>query len=219
MDADYWLQRWKEGSTGWHRDAVMPLLQQHWPALDIPSGTQVLVPLCGKTLDMLWLADQGLQVLGVELSSFAIEQFCADNDLDPVLEQTEDGPCYHAGNIRIIQNNVLDLSSATLATCGAFYDRAAVIAQTDKQRTDYAARVFARLPGHCRGLMITLDYPQHEMSGPPFSVDQAELQKLFGHQWQIRQLERRDILDSQPGFGEAGVTALHTAVYDLRRQD
>lgn len=218
MQADYWLHRWEQGQTGWHRQGVMPLLEKYWPVLSVPTGTQVLVPLCGKTLDMLWLAEQGLQVLGVELSSLAIEQFFADNALEPALEQSPDGPCYHAGNIKIIQNDIFELSTDTLASCNAFYDRAAIIAQPEPQRKLYAREIYHRLPVGCRGLIITLDYPQQELSGPPFAVTANELQQLFAESWDINQLEWRNILATQPEFQEDGVTALHTGVYAFKRR-
>jgi thiopurine S-methyltransferase len=66
--------------------------------------------------------------------------------------------------------------------------------------------------------LITLDYPENEMEGPPFSVDEAEVHRLFDAQWNVGQVERRDILASQPSFSENGVTALHTAVYALTRR-
>ena len=45
MERDFWLQRWKEGQIGFHRDQVMPLLESHWPSLRLPAGSRVLVPL------------------------------------------------------------------------------------------------------------------------------------------------------------------------------
>ena len=70
----------------------------------------------------------------------------------------------------------------------------------------------------CRGLLITLEYPQHEKQGPPFSVPEAEVRELYGRDWDIDVLERRDILAQQPAFIEEGVTALETVVYRLMRR-
>ncbi|MEA9481868.1 hypothetical protein VC290_16130, partial [Xanthomonas campestris] len=85
MDTDFWLQRWQDGQTGFHQDEVMPLLQKHWPALQLPAHARVLVPLCGKTLDLHWLAAQGHRVLGVEISPLAVTQFFDDADVHPIL--------------------------------------------------------------------------------------------------------------------------------------
>lgn len=218
MQAEFWLERWREGRTGFHRDAPMPLLLQHWPALALPRGSRVLVPLCGKTLDMRWLAEQGHRVLGVELSPLAVVQFFAEQGLKPVRRESPLGMRHVAGNIEIIEGDVFALDDATLAGCAAVYDRAAVIALPPPLRTRYAREVYARLPAGCGGLMITLEYPQHEMEGPPFSVDADEVAALFGAHWDLDLLERSDILAAQPAFREGGVTALHTGVYRLQRK-
>lgn len=223
MEAEYWLRRWREGRTGWHSEEVMPLLKKHWPALDVPRGARVLVPLCGKSQDMLWLASHGARVLGVELSPVAIEAFLAGADLQARSHTSHDGTHYvieHVsdGSIEIINGDVFDVPDETLSSCTAIYDRAALIAFPAPMRERYAREVYGRLPAGCRGLLITLEYPQHEMQGPPFSVKDPEVQRLFGAQWDIGQLERRDILASQPAFSEKGVTALHTAVFRLKRQ-
>ncbi|MGH8273481.1 MAG: thiopurine S-methyltransferase [Gammaproteobacteria bacterium] len=218
MQADFWLQRWRERRTAWHRESVMPLLVEHWPRLEVPAGTRVLVPLCGKSLDMLWLAAQGLRVLGVELSPLAIEQFFAENDLVSQKRETADGVHHTAGNIEIIQGDLFKTDAATLSECRAVYDRAALIALPAPDRRHYAEKIYARLPAGCRGLMITFEYPQAEMNGPPFSVDEAEIHRLFDPDWEVALAERRDILAGQPGFREAGLTALNTTVYRFHRR-
>ena len=70
---DQWIERWREGRTGWHEVDGSALLRRHWPRL--VRGSRVLVPLCGKSVDMLWLASQGLEVTGVELSEIAARAF------------------------------------------------------------------------------------------------------------------------------------------------
>ncbi len=218
MQAEFWLQRWRENRTGFHRDAPMPLLVQHWHALRLPEESRVLVPLCGKTLDMQWLAEQGHHVLGVELSPLAVKQFFDDHHLSPETHESAMGMHHVAGNIEIIQGDVFGLDDATLAGCDAVYDRAAIIALPPAMRERYAHDIYARLAPGCRALMITLEYPQHEMDGPPFSVDADNVNALLGDTWRVDLLERRDILASQPQFRSDGVTSLHTGVYALRRE-
>lgn len=217
-DTNFWLARWREGRTGWHQDRVNAWLEHYWPTLGLPRGARVLVPLCGKTLDMAWLAGQGLQVLGIELSALAIEQFFAEHELRPHRRDTPDGVVHAAGGIEIIQGDLFAVRPETLAGCGAVYDRAAVIALSADERERYAAAVYANLPAGCRGLAITLDYPQAEMPGPPFSVDAGEMQRLIGASWICEALERRDILEREERFRKAGVTSLHTAVYRVSRR-
>jgi thiopurine S-methyltransferase len=174
--------------------------------------------LCGKTLDMPWLAAQGYRVLGVELSPLAVAQFFAEHGLVPERRASPMGVHHAAGDIEIIQGDVFGLDDATLAGCDAVYDRAAVIALPAPMRGRYAHEVYGRLSTGCRGLMITLEYPQAEMDGPPFSVDGGQVEALFEADWSTDLLERRDILAVQPKFQEAGVSSLHTGVYRLQRK-
>jgi thiopurine S-methyltransferase len=216
MDAEYWLKRWREQRTGWHRDAPMPLLAKHWPSLGVPDDARILVPLAGKSLDMLWLSEQGYRVRGVEVSPLAIEQFFTDNALEP--QRSADGGRYTAGNIEIIRDDIFAIDDGEFAICNAVYDRAAIIAQPALERERYVREVYGKLPTDCTGLMITLEYPTDEMEAPPFAVDEAEICRLFAAPWNVELLERRDILVEQPGFREQGVSALSTAVYRLERR-
>ncbi|MDN5781439.1 MAG: thiopurine S-methyltransferase [Luteimonas sp.] len=218
MEANYWRQRWEEGRTGFHQDRVMPLLEQHWPSLGLAAGSRVFVPLCGKTLDMAWLAARGHRVLGVELSRIAVEQFFDEHGLAPEVHESPLGLHFVAGAIEIICGDALALDTATLADCAAVYDRAALIALPPPMRGPYVHELHARLPAGCRELLITLDYPVHEKAGPPFSIDADEVHRLYARDWRIELIERRDILANQPRFVAEGVTALHTAVWRLEKQ-
>jgi len=221
MEAEYWLKRWREGRTGWHRSEVMPLLVQHWSALNVPRGSRVLVPLCGKSLDMLWLAQQGMRVLGVDVSPVAIESFLAENQLHARTRGEADGTHYEitnaSGEIEIINGDAFALDPDEVAQCNVFYDRAALIAMPAPMRRRLVDELYVQLPAGSAGLLITLAYPGNEMQGPPFSVDDAEVHDLFDKRWQVDRLEYRDILASQPSFSEQGVSALHTGVYALTR--
>ena len=216
METDFWLRRWREGRIGFHQDRFMPLLQRHWDALALPACSRVFVPLAGKSLDMRWLAERGQRVLGAELSPLAVEQFFVENGLQPEVHDSRYGRHHVAGPIELICGDVFALDAAALADCAGVYDRAALIALPPAMRRRYAEELYARLPVDCCGLLITLEYPPAEKAGPPFSVDEHEVRRLYGERWNVDLLERRDILASQPGFIEEGVSALSTAVYRLR---
>ncbi|MFD0737782.1 thiopurine S-methyltransferase [Lysobacter koreensis] len=218
MNPDFWHQRWLEGRIGFHQDKVTPLLQKHWPSLAVRAGSRVFVPLAGKSLDLLWLAAQGYRVLGVELSQLAVEQFFAEHALEPQVHSTAYGTHYTAGAIELICGDAFALDRPALAGCGAVFDRAALIALPPQLRARYASELYARLPAGCRGLLITLEYPQREKEGPPFSVREDEVRVLYGVDWQVAVLERREILGQQPQFVSEGVTALETVVYRMQRR-
>ncbi|MEO8365937.1 MAG: thiopurine S-methyltransferase [Pseudoxanthomonas sp.] len=217
MEADFWLQRWREGQTGFHRVEVMPLLETHWPALRLAAGSRVLVPLAGKSLDMHWLAAQGHRVLGVELSPLAVQQFFAEAGLQPVRHHSRYGEHFVAGPVEVILGDAFGLDAGLLADIAAVYDRAALIALPAGLRRRYLDTVYAGLPGGCEGLLITLEYPQTEKAGPPFSVEAEEVARLFNLPWHATLLERRDILGQEPRFQAEGVTALATTVYRLQK--
>ena len=99
MNPEFWRQRWREGRIGFHRTEVMPLLERHWPTLGLAGDSRVLVPLCGKSLDMAWLAAKGHSVLGVDVSELAIEQFLSEHRLEAQVHQSAMGTHYRTDRI------------------------------------------------------------------------------------------------------------------------
>ncbi|MFL6593374.1 MAG: thiopurine S-methyltransferase, partial [Luteimonas sp.] len=168
MDADFWKERWRQGRTGFHQPRVTPLLEQYWDAAGIAPGARVFVPLAGKTLDMAWLASRGHEVLGVELSPIAVSQFFAEQSLEPNVVRADDGVHHQAAGIELVCGDIFALDARSLERCAGLYDRAALIALPAAMRERYVWDVHARLPGGCRGLLVTLDYPASEKQGPPF---------------------------------------------------
>jgi thiopurine S-methyltransferase len=218
VERDFWLERWQQGQIGFHQDRPTPLMLKHWPSLGLDAGAKVFVPLCGKSLDMAWFASQGLRVFGVELAEDAIRAFFAEHGLEPAIEETLYGRRYSAGSIEILCGDAFALDAEALRDCDAVFDRAAIIALPPAMRERYVRELYARLPTGCRGLLITLEYPQDEKNGPPFSVEEAEVRALYARDWDVRTLERRDILKQQPSFVADGVTSLDTVVYRLDRR-
>ncbi|MCD9126547.1 thiopurine S-methyltransferase [Luteimonas fraxinea] len=218
MHPEFWHERWSHDLIGFHRDAPLPLLLKHWPALDLAPDTRVFVPLCGKSLDMVWLAEHGHRVLGVELSEMAVRQFFEERDLLPAIRETAAGRHFVAGAYELIVGDAFALDADVLADCAAVYDRAALIALPPELRRTYAATAWHRLPAASRGLLVTLEYPQAEKAGPPFSVAAAEVHALLDRDWRVDAVERRDILADEPGFVADGVNALSTAVYRVVRR-
>lgn len=219
MQPDFWQQRWQDNQIGFHQSEPTTLMLKHWPTLGIAADSRVFVPLAGKSKDMLWLASQGLRVLGVELTRLAVEQFFEENKLTPQLSESRYGRHYRHDSIELICGDVFGLDDEVLQDCAAVFDRAALIALPDEMRQRYVYEVYARLPAGCRGLLVTLEYPQHEKDGPPFSVTDDEVHERYGRDWDVATLERRHILAQEPRFIEEGVTALDTVVYRLLRHD
>ncbi|WP_434601398.1 thiopurine S-methyltransferase [Pseudomonas sp. Z4-7] len=212
MDPEFWHKRWSTNQIGFHLPEVNPYLQRFWPQLGLPEETRVLVPLCGKTLDLLWLAQQGFSVLGVELSEKAVTDFFQEHQLEPNVSEEGAFKVFRSGAIEIRCGDVFALTSLDVADCATLYDRAALIALPAPMRERYAAHLQNIMPD-CVGLLITLDYNQDEMPGPPFSVEHEEVQRLLGRAWQLQVLQEQDVLGESRKFLQAGVKRLNERVY------
>lgn len=219
MHEDFWQERWARNEIGFHLREVNPYLQRHWPDLGLVAGAQVLVPLCGKSLDMAWLAGQGYRVLGVELAESAVIAFFAEQELTPEVDQYGAFRRYRAGAVELLCGDFFALQAADVADCAGLYDRAALIALPEGMRERYAAHLAAILPSGCAGLLVTLDYPQAEMSGPPFAVGEALVaQLLTQQQWACELLEQADVLGQNWRFLQRGLTRLDERAYRLRKR-
>ncbi len=218
MESTFWHDRWARNQIGFHLSEVNPYLQRHWPGLGLAGGTGVLVPLCGKSLDLMWLAQQGCQVLGVELSEKAVEEFFQEQHLAAQISQRGGFKVYQAGTIELWCGDFFELSRDDVAGCAALYDRAALIALPPLMREHYAAHLQAIAPQVEAGLLISLDYAQALKAGPPFAVSDHEVQELLGGRWRLSVLEQRDILAESPKFAQGGVTRLEERVYQLAQR-
>ncbi len=216
VDEAFWQRRWARNEIGFHLKEVNPYLRRHWPSLGLARGGRVLVPLCGKSLDMAWLADLGYAVLGVELSERAVEDFFAEHGLVADVIHRDRFKVYRSGSLEILCGDFFALSRADVAHCQAIYDRAALIALPEDMRQRYVEHMLNILPSGCEGLLITLDYPQEQMAGPPFAVAEGEVRRLLSSRWKIELLERADVLDeSNWKFLQRGVTRLDECCYQL----
>jgi thiopurine S-methyltransferase len=81
MNKAFWLERWEKKEIGFHKTEVNPSLLLVKDHFNIQKKQTVFVPLCGKSVDMLWFVEQGLQVIGVELSPIGVEEFVKENKI------------------------------------------------------------------------------------------------------------------------------------------
>ena len=213
MQPEFWHDRWQRNQIGFHQEQVNPCLERLWPQLELLRGARVLVPLCGKSLDLSWLAASGFEVLGVELSQTAVEQFFSEQRVTPQVREQGGFKVYEAGPVTIICGDFFALSAADVAGCAGLYDRAAIIALPPQMRKAYALHLSQILPRDCRGLLITLDYNQHEMKGPPFSVPDDEVQQLLAPAWSLQIVEQPDVLGQNWKFLKGGASRLVERVY------
>jgi thiopurine S-methyltransferase len=217
MDAEFWHQRWRDKRIGFHQQAVNPHLQNCWPRLEVAPGGRVFVPLCGKSLDMGWLAERH-PVLGVELSATAVQDFYRENGLQPARREEAPFAVYEAAGVTLYCGDFFALQRAHTAGIAAVYDRAALIALPAPMRPVYAQQLTRLVPRGAAMLLITMEYEQAHMNGPPFSVENGEVAALFGTAWQVESLLEASILDAEPRFRERGLSRLAEHVYRLVRR-
>lgn len=200
-----WIERWLEGRIGWHEVDGNSSLKKHWRS----AGRQVLVPLCGKSHDLRWLADQGNTVVGVELSELAIKAFFAEQQLDYTIQSGE-LQAYRAIDqpITIYCGNIFELRSLQ---CDAHYDRGALVAMPAELRASYAAHISSLLTQDAEQLLVVLEYAQSQANGPPFSVLAGELLGYWPNLVCIDEYD--DIENAPPKFIEAGLTEMIEKVW------
>ncbi|WP_194787793.1 thiopurine S-methyltransferase [Pseudomonas sp. UFMG81] len=215
MESAFWHKRWADNQIGFHQAQVNPYLQAHWPALGLAPGARVLVPLCGKSLDLVWLAAQGYRVLGVELSRKAVEGFFVEQGLAAEVSRRGAFEVWRGGEVELWCGDIFDLRVEDVADCTGLYDRAALIALPPAMRERYMALLDTLLPA-CKGLLVTLDYDQALIDGPPFSVSDEEVRRGFAD-WQVEEAGQAQIIADSPKFQSAGVSSLVERVYRIGR--
>ena len=215
MNDTYWLDRWINGETGFHQEEVNLYLRQYWRELHLPQGSKVFVPLCGKSSDMLWLRKQEYSVLGVELSTIAIQEFFNENGYSPHHVISENFDRFEANDISILCGDFFGLEKDDLIKVRAVFDRASMVALPLELRKRYVHHLINTLPPATKILLITFDYPQSEMEGPPFAVSPLEVQRLYQNYAEIRLLAQVDVLAENPRFRERGLSRLQESVFLL----
>ncbi|MGF1686877.1 thiopurine S-methyltransferase [Photobacterium japonica] len=195
MDAEFWHSRWAQNRIGFHLDETNPMLVEYWSELNTTREDVVLVPMCGKSEDLTWLAQKHDNVVGIELSDIAVRSFFAEHFYTPMVTVLGNGQTlYSFDEIGIYCG---DYFTTQIDPVDVVYDRAALIAMPETLRREYADKLQSMVKAGGRILLITLDYPQHEMDGPPFSVAQAEVEALFSG-CQIRRLARDEKDETHP---------------------
>lgn len=216
MQNQEWITRWKEGRTGFHRSEFNESLLKYWPELDLAQAQSVLVPLCGKSLDMIWLRQQGLSVVGTELVEMAVESFYQEQELQPDIRDFQTFRHWQANNIHILEGDFFALPEDSVDST-LFYDRAALIALPAELRKQYVTQLMTVAPDLQEGLLITIEYDQSLVNGPPFSVEEEEVRSLFSPWFNVIRLGAPTAIAST-NLRSKGLSEMTEVVYRLVRQ-
>lgn len=212
MDAKFWHERWQKSEIAFHEAESNGLLVRHFEQLSLKAGSRVFVPLCGKTMDIGWLVSRGLRVCGVELSQDAVEQLFDELGVLPQIGERGGLEHYSAEGVDIFVGDVFALSGGVLGSVDAIYDRAALVALPEDMRRRYAAHLRA-MTHSAPQFLISLEYDQASMAGPPFSIPKAEIVELYGDIYDIERVAAVNV----PG-GLKGTWAATEVAWVLRRR-
>jgi len=194
-DRQFWHDKWQSDKLGFHLEDTNAALVKYWPKLGIDASCQVLVPLCGKSLDMVWLRQQGHEILGVELSSIAAHDFFSEHKIEYETNKRGKLQRFSGEGFTILVGDIFDLTKAETDNIKAIYDRAALIALPPPMQKTYVAHLRNILPPDTQILLITLEYDPSELDGPPFSIPEPYVQALFGHWCHITLLQATALTD------------------------
>jgi thiopurine S-methyltransferase len=212
-----WHSRWESNKIGWHADQVNLQLIEYFSELNLVDGDKIFVPLCGKSLDMLYLLQRGLKVVGVEMSEIATQQFFGENKLDYSVSKVDDLILYEGDRIQIFCGDFFTMKASHLVDVKAVYDRASLIALDEALRQKYVNHLNDIISQDVRVLLLTLNYPQHQRVGPPFAVSKSEVDSLYGGSFQCQELQNINDIENEPMFLLQGVDFVEKAVYCLQK--
>jgi thiopurine S-methyltransferase len=198
MDKKFWKNKWDRNEIAFHQSKATPLLVKHFKKLSLKKGSRVFLPLCGKTLDIAWLMSKGFHVVGVELVELAIQQLFNELGIKPAIHQSGELKLYSSDNIDIFVGNFFKVRGKMIKPVDAVFDRAAIVALPEKKRVKYAKHL-QTITKKAPQLLITFDYNQDEMSGPPFSVNSEEVKMHYGNDYEITLIESNHIPNGLKG--------------------
>lgn len=192
MEASFWHKKWASKEIAFHAASPNPLLTQYFNRLGLASGARVFIPLCGKTLDIGWLLQQGYRVVGAELSAIAIDELFAELGVTPQRSVLGSLVHYQAENIDVFVGDIFDLTPAILGAVDAIYDRAALVALPDTLRADYTL-LLRTITKSAPQLLIDYDYEQSKQAGPPFSISDEELASHYQSTYRLALLSNKPL--------------------------
>jgi thiopurine S-methyltransferase len=198
MKASFWHRCWEKNRLGFHQKSIHPFLSQYLlplialkSRLSEPNTPQtVFVPLCGKSDDMVWLAEH-CEVIGAELSEIACRDFFDEKNISvlpkSVVPSTSEENLKSKGvfkqythqNITLWQGDFFKLCHNQLPVFDWIYDRAAIIALPANMQQSYASHLSSFMNEHSQLFLISLELPQEELEGPPFAIFEQDIERLF----------------------------------------
>jgi len=214
-DNHLWLQLWRDRQIDFHQEKVNKYLTTFWPTLDLTQGSRVFVPLCGKSLDMTWLAKQGYEVVGVELSPVAVKAFFHENRLKPVKRRVGKFTVWEHGRISILCGDYFSLKKKDLGTIDTVYDRAALTALPEDIRRLYVAHLRAIVSDSAEVFLLTTeDAAENESLSQALGVGE-EIKTLFAENFAIDLAHVESAFEQDPESPNQNLQRVEYKLYRL----
>ncbi|MEN8320473.1 thiopurine S-methyltransferase [Acinetobacter junii] len=188
MKHEFWHDKWKKNEIGFHLNQPHSLLVKYIDSLNLEKSNRIFLPLCGKSLDIHWLLAQGYHLIGIDLSPIAIEELISELAIPFTERKLEKLTHYHHPQIDLFVGDFFELTSSNIGKIDAIYDRAALVALPEEVRTDYAQHLM-QISNQATQLLISFEYDQSVMAGPPFSISPQQLKDYYSKQYQLKLLE------------------------------
>jgi len=210
-DNPLWLQLWQDNDTDFHQTSVNPLLIKFWPEFDLNPNSRVFIPLCGKSLDILWLAQQGHQVIGVELSAIAVKSFFSENKLTPTKKRQGKFTVWRHKNITIFCGDFFSLKPTDLGHIDSVFDRAALTALPQVLRQPYVEHLGKITPKQSDIFLLTTEDIEHIAGGDNTPKVDNEIAQLYSLNFTVCLKHTEHIVDDE----NDNTTQAHFRLYQL----
>ncbi len=199
MEKEFWLDKWDKEQIGFHLSEVNPNLVERIDRLALKKGDRIFIPLCGKTLDIVWLLQRGYKVVGIDLSQKAIEAVFEQMQAKPEITVVGDLTKYQFERLELYVGDIFALTKEILGPVHAIYDRAALVALPPDIRKKYT-RYLTRNTDSAKQLLVTLNYDQSLMEGPPFSITEEMVKRQYWNNYTIELLKDNALNEERRGI-------------------
>ena len=214
-DNGLWLQCWRDRRTDFNQTVVNQLLTRFWPGLDLVRGSRVFVPLYGKSLDMIWLVEQGHEVIGVELSPIAVRAFFRENHMQPARRKVGKFVLWQHGRLGILCGDYFSLTLADLGQIDTVYDRAALTALPEDIRGLYVAHLRLIVPETANVFLLTTeDAEETETPSQVFGIAE-EIKTLYSEGFEIDLAHVESVFELDPESPDQAPGRTEYKVYRL----
>ena len=227
MNPEFWKNAWQKSQTNFTQKKPNSMLTQYFKELNTPKNGRVFVPLCGKSVDMLWFTSQGFDVIGVELSEIAVTQFFTENHLQATISLHPTIPkltCYQTESegqtLKIWVGDIFDLSPIDIGIIDAVYDRGALVAfpdiKPDNLRTRYTQKIM-ELSNRASQLLLSFAYDGEKQRSdthknlPPFLVTRSQLEQYYTEYYEINLIAQEKV-DYVSTTGDSGYRLVYTLI-------